>query len=134
MPLPPAFLLGTDDVWVAVARDGESAWRVTADWGGAFKADFKAHLTDREALRFAERFLAAYESPRRPSTTLAVTEGRNNPLSLTSQAVDDEYAFYVALTPNGDDNTCMMRFELNPLPTYQLYMAAARLRDSLDPA
>ncbi|MFE5106372.1 hypothetical protein [Streptomyces sp. NPDC056663] len=41
----------------------------------------------------------------------AVTPGRNNPLTLNAEPVGDGFAFFVRLTPNGDDDVCHLQME-----------------------
>ncbi|NEA99947.1 hypothetical protein [Streptomyces sp. SID13726] len=51
---------------------------------------------------------------------LAVTSGRNNPLTLKAEPVGDGFAFFVRLTPHGDDDVCHLQMEIDPIATSEL--------------
>ena len=41
--------------------------------------------------------------------------GRNNPLVLKAEPVEDGFAFFVRLTPDGDDGACHLQVEFDPI-------------------
>ncbi|WP_306326052.1 hypothetical protein [Streptomyces venezuelae] len=123
--------LGDDQAWVELAPDpdGPEQWRVTADWVGAFTADFETDLEPEEAAAFADALLAGVDGggPFR----LEVTEGRNNPLLLQSVPADDGLVFLVRLTPNGHDTGTHLDVELDPVDRAELRARIEDFRRSL---
>ncbi|MEU3843679.1 hypothetical protein AB0E88_27015 [Streptomyces sp. NPDC028635] len=112
--------LGTDDAWLDLTRAGDDTWRVSADWSSVLAADFTACLSDAEVADFARQVLSRLGAASRAGFSAMVTPGRNNPLALKAQPVGDGFAFYVRLTPNGDDTVCHLQMELDPIPTPDL--------------
>lgn len=74
----------------------------------------------------AGRMLSRLDAGSGARFSAAVTPGRNNPLVLKAEPVEDGYAFVVRLTPNGDDDVCQLQMELNPI-------AIPDLREVFDP-
>jgi hypothetical protein len=93
----PRIRLGNDDAWVELVQTGEGNqtgeenWRVTADWCSWMTADFPAYLSIEEATDFAARMLSHLRHPSGLRFSAAVTSGRNNPLTLTAEPVEDGY-------------------------------------------
>ncbi|MFC1439201.1 hypothetical protein ABUW04_13125 [Streptacidiphilus sp. N1-10] len=133
----PRIRLGNDDAWVELVQTGgdnqtdEENWRVTADWCSWMTADFPAYLSVEEATDFAARMLSHLRHPSGLRFSTAVTSGRNNPLTLTAEPVEDGYAFLVYLTPHGDDNACHLQMEINPIDTTELCNMFDALQASL---
>ncbi|MFF2747382.1 hypothetical protein ACFVVA_17765 [Kitasatospora sp. NPDC058048] len=121
----PQIRLGSDDSWLELAQTGEDSWRVTADWCSSLSADFTAYLTRKEVADFTARMLSHLRAPSGSRFSEAVTPGRNNPLRLHAEPVEDRFAFFVYLTPNGDDEVCHLQMEINPID-------ATELRDMFD--
>ncbi len=69
--------------------------------------------------------LSHLRAPSGSRFSAAVTPGRNKPLRLSAEPVEDRFAFFVYLTPNGDDDVCHLQMEINPID-------AAELRDMFD--
>ncbi|MFF0278286.1 MULTISPECIES: hypothetical protein [unclassified Streptomyces] len=120
-----ALRIGDDQAWVELApeEDAPGQWRVTADWVGAFAADFECDLRAGEAAAFADAFLAGVDGD--GPFRLEVKESRDNPLQLRSVRTGDDLAFVVRLTPNGHDTTVHLDLEIDP-------MDRAELRGRLD--
>ncbi|MFB8240231.1 hypothetical protein ACFC58_27160 [Kitasatospora purpeofusca] len=118
----PRIRLGDDEAWVELFQVGEDSWRVAADWCSSLSADYPVHLTREEAADFAARMLTRLRAPSGSRFSEAVTPGRNNPLVLGAEPVGDRFAFFVYLTPNGDDEVCHLQMEIDPI-------GAAELRD-----
>lgn len=121
----PQIRLGGDGSWLELVQTGEDSWRVTADWCSSLSADFTAYLTGEEVADFAARMLSHLRAPSGSRFSAAVTPGRNNPLRLSAEPVEDRFAFFVYLTPNGDDDVCHLQMEINPID-------ATELRDMFD--
>ncbi|MBV2155631.1 hypothetical protein [Kitasatospora sp. SUK 42] len=121
----PRIRLGSDAAWLELAQGGENSWRVTADWCSWLSADYTAYLTREEAADFAARVLSHLRAPSGARFSASVTPGRNNPLVLSAEPVGDGFAFFVRLTPHGDDDVCHLQMEINPID-------AAELRDLFD--
>ncbi|WP_153455991.1 hypothetical protein [Streptomyces smaragdinus] len=102
-----------------LAQEEGRDWRVTADWVSKLRADFDAYLTTEEVADFAAQMLSHLSVPGRRFSA-AVTAGRNNPLTLRAQPVEDGYAFFVRLTPNGDDDVCHLQMEIDPIDVDEL--------------
>ncbi|MEV7770350.1 hypothetical protein [Kitasatospora sp. NPDC086791] len=111
----PRMRLGAGESWLELARTGGDEWRVTADWCSSLTADCDAFLTDGEAVDFAVRMFSHLSSP--TAFAAAVTEGRNNPLRLRGAPVEDGFALFAFLTPNGDDAVCHLQTEIGPIGT-----------------
>lgn len=124
--------LGNDDVWLELARIGADSWRITADWSSWLTADFTADLSAAEVMDFVARVLSHLRAPS-PGVrfSAAVTPGRNNPLRLKAEPVGDGFAFFVRLTPNGDDDVCHLQMEIDPISTLELREAFSALRAAL---
>ncbi|MGW2050325.1 hypothetical protein ACWCPF_34905 [Streptomyces sp. NPDC001858] len=116
----PRIRLGSDHVWLELTRTGGDSWQVTADWCSWLTADFAADLSAAEAVDFAERMLSHLRAPSGGRFSAAVTPGRNNPLTLNAEPVGDGFAFFVRLTPNGDDSVCHLQMEIDPIATWEL--------------
>ncbi|MFD7098743.1 hypothetical protein ACFV0B_26185 [Streptomyces xanthophaeus] len=118
--MTPRLRIGDDEAWVALAGPDEPSdgWRVTADWGGWFTADFEAHVEAEEVTAFAERLLDRTCVPAPASFWAEVSEGRGNPLRLSALPVSggDALFFVVRLTPNGHDQTNHLDMEIGPVP------------------
>ncbi|MEU9043599.1 MULTISPECIES: hypothetical protein [unclassified Kitasatospora] len=127
----PQIRLGGGEAWVELARTGGDSWRVTADWCSTLTADYTAFLPDGEAVDFAARVLSHLSSA--TAFSVAVTLGRNNPLSLRGIPVDDGFAFFAFLTPNGDDTVCHLQLEVDPIETAELRDLFERFQASLMP-
>jgi hypothetical protein len=127
----PQMRLGNDVAWLDMARTGEDTWRVTADWCSRLTADFTAYLTDAEVVDFAEEMLSRLGAASGASFSAAVTPGRNNPLVLKAEPVEDGFAFFVRLTPNGDDGACHLQMEFDPIPIEDLREAFHALHAAL---
>ncbi|MFG2823745.1 hypothetical protein ACGFX4_30515 [Kitasatospora sp. NPDC048365] len=123
--------IGDTTSWVELARADEGEWRVTADWCSTFTADFAVCLTDGEVADFATRTLTALSKGGYVSTV--VTEGRNNPLKLGIQPVEDFYAVFARLTRNGDDEVCQLQLEMGPVDAHGLRDALELLHLLLTP-
>jgi hypothetical protein len=127
----PRIRLGGDSTWLEMTHRGGDEWRVSADWSSTLTADFTACLTAREIADFGGRMLShLHEGPGRPFSA-AVTPGRNNPLTLKAQPVGDGYAFFVRLSPNGDDDVCHLQMEIDPIDSAELRGMFGRLHASL---
>lgn len=126
----PRIRLGSDEAWLELAQTDGDNWRVSADWCSWLRADFTAHLTVEEVAGFAERMLS-HLSASSGRFSAAVTPGRNNPLTLKAEPVGKGFAFFVRLTPNGDDGVCHLQLEIDPMRTTELRARFAALRASL---
>ncbi|GHH79284.1 hypothetical protein GCM10018781_56970 [Kitasatospora indigofera] len=127
----PRIRLGNKNAWVELAQTGEDDWRISADWCSLLKADFAAWLSREEAVGFATRMLAQLDASSGARFAVAVTPGRNNPLTLNADPVGDGYAFYAWLTPNGDDEAAHLQLDMNPVPTAELRDVFRTFRASL---
>ncbi|MFI6276689.1 hypothetical protein [Streptomyces sp. NPDC050988] len=127
----PRIRLGSDDVWLELARTGGDSWQVTADWSSCLTADFTADLSAAEAMDFAARMLSHLHTPSGVRFSAAVTPGRNNPLTLNAEPGGDGFAFFVRLTPNGDDTVCHLQMEIDPIATSELREAFHALHAAL---
>ncbi|MER5354445.1 hypothetical protein ABT093_29455 [Kitasatospora sp. NPDC002551] len=127
----PRIRLGDDVAWVELAEVEEESWRVTADWSSRLTADFTAYLTTEEVADFAARMLALLRTPSGEDFAERVTPGRNNPLTLRGEPVEDGYAFAVRLTPHGDDAVCQLQLEVDPVGNADLCELFEELRASL---
>ena len=116
----PRIRLGDDDAWLELVQADEDSWRVTADWCSRLTADFTAYLSAEEAVDFATRILSHLRAPSSHRFSVAVTPGRNNPLTLNAEPVGDGFALFVHLTPNGDDNVCHLQMEIDSIDTTEL--------------
>ncbi|PJN25597.1 hypothetical protein [Kitasatospora sp. CB02891] len=114
----PRIRLGSGGAWLELVQAGEDSWQVTADWCSSLSADFTARLTGDEVSDFAAQMRSHLRSDSRFSA--AVTPGRNNPLVLSAVPVGDGFAFFVRLTPNGDDDVCHLQMEINPIDVGEL--------------
>lgn len=123
--------LGSDEVWLELVRTDGGGWRVTADWCSWLTADFIADLSAAEVVDFAARVLSHLRAPSGGRFSVAVTPGRNNPLTLKSEPVGDGFAFFVRLTPNGDDDACHLQMEIDPIATSELCEAFSALHTAL---
>ncbi|WP_405983692.1 hypothetical protein [Streptomyces sp. NBC_00872] len=127
----PRIRLGSDDAWLELARTGGSSWQITADWSSCLTADFTADLSAAEAADFAARMLSHLRTPSGVRFSTAVTSGRDNPLTLNAEPVGDSFAFFVRLTPNGDDTVCHLQMEIDPIATSELREAFNALHTAL---
>ncbi|MGW4820939.1 hypothetical protein ACWEP4_18580 [Streptomyces sp. NPDC004227] len=127
----PRIRLGNDDVWLELTRTGVDSWQITADWGSWLTADFSADLSAREAMDFVARTLSHLRAPSGGRFSVAVTPGRNNPLTLNAEPVGDGFAFFARLTPNGDDDVCHLQTEIDPIATPELRKAFNALHAAL---
>ncbi|MFE4171686.1 hypothetical protein ACFRR7_06440 [Streptomyces sp. NPDC056909] len=127
----PRIRLGSDDAWLELARAGGSSWQITADWSSCLTADFAVDLSAAEAADFAARMLSHLRTPSGVRFSAAVTSGRDNPLTLNAEPVGDGFAFFVRLTPNGDDTVCHLQMEIDPIATSELREAFNALRTAL---
>lgn len=127
----PWIRLGDDNAWVELAHSGGDDWRVTADWCSSLRADFTACLSMAEVTDFAATMLSHLRVPSGSRFSVAVTPGRNNPLTLRAEPVSDDFAFFARLTPNGDDDVCHMQLEINPIDTSELRGMFEKLHASL---
>lgn len=116
----PRIRLGGDDAWLELVQTGEGSWQVSADWCSWLTADFTADLTTEEAADFAARMLSHLRAPLGSRFSAQVTPGRNNPLTLNAHSVGDGVAFFVRLTPNGDDTVCHLQMEIDPTDATEL--------------
>jgi len=127
----PQLRLGNEDAWVELTRIGEDDWRVRADWCSSLSADFTVYLTADEVSGFAARMLSHLDGPPVPTFSELVTPGRNNPLQLTALHVENRgYAFFALLTPNGDDATCQLSLDIDPLAVAELLALFGELHAS----
>jgi hypothetical protein len=92
----PRIRLGSDDVWLELARTDGDSWQVTADRCSWLTADFTADLSAAEVVDFAARVLSHLRAPSGGRFSAAVTPGRNNPLTLKAEPVGDGFAFSCA--------------------------------------
>ncbi|MFI5534098.1 hypothetical protein ACIA8O_36730 [Kitasatospora sp. NPDC051853] len=129
----PRMRLGSGGAWVELVRADEDSWRVTADWCSSLSADFTADLTGDEVADFAARMLSCLSSPSASRFSAAVTPGRNNPLVLSAEPAGDGFAFFVRLTPNGDDGVCQLQMEIGPVDVTELRDVFGALHASLAP-
>ncbi|WP_432180690.1 hypothetical protein [Streptomyces sp. NBC_00063] len=127
----PRIRLGSDDVRLELARTGGNSWQVTADWCSWLTADFMADLSIADVVDFADRMLSHLRAPSGGRFSAAVTPGRNNPLTLTAEPVGDGFAFFVRLTPNGDDDVCHLQMEIDPIATLELRETFSALHAAL---
>ncbi|MFE5074363.1 hypothetical protein [Streptomyces halstedii] len=88
----PRIRLGSDDVWLELAWAGAGGWQITADWCSWLKADFTADLSAAEVVDFVARMLSRLRAPSGARFSVAVTPGRNNPLTLKAEPVGDGFA------------------------------------------
>ncbi|MEU5247810.1 hypothetical protein AB0G81_27600 [Streptomyces asoensis] len=116
----PQIRLGSDVAWLEMARTGADIWQVTAEWSSCLTADFTTDLSAGEATGFAARMLSHLRASSGVRFSAAVTPGRNNPLTLKAEPVGEGYAFFVRLTPNGDDTVCHLQIEIDPITTPEL--------------
>ncbi|MGW6979178.1 hypothetical protein ACWGE1_06985 [Streptomyces sp. NPDC054932] len=116
----PRIRLGSDSAWLELTWTDEDSWQVTADWCSCLTADFTAYLSTAEVADFAARMLSRLQDPSGGRFSEAVSPGRNNPLALTAEPVGDGFAFFVRLTPNGDDDVCHFQMEIDPITTLEL--------------
>ncbi|MFF0143636.1 hypothetical protein ACFYRN_45560 [Streptomyces sp. NPDC005227] len=123
--------LGNDDVWLELARIGGDSWQVTADWCSWLTADFTADLSTAEVVDFAARMVSHLRASAGGRFSAAVTPGRNNPLTLKAEPVGDGFAFFVRLTPNGDDDVCHLQMEIDPIATLELRETFSALHGAL---
>ncbi|MFB7116056.1 hypothetical protein [Streptomyces sp. NPDC056291] len=127
----PRIRLGNDDVWLELARTGADSWQITADWCSWLTADFTADLSAAEVVDFVARMLSRLRAPLGVRFSAAVTPGRNNPLTLKAEPVGDGFAFFVRLTPNGDDSVCHLQMEIDPIATVELRETFSALHAAL---
>ncbi|WP_338692552.1 hypothetical protein V2W30_39165 [Streptomyces sp. Q6] len=127
----PRIRLGSDDVWVELARTDGDTWQVTADWCSWLTADFTADVSAAEVMDFAARVLSHLRAPSGGRFSVAVTPGRSNPMTLKAEPVGDGFAFFVRLTPNGDDGVCHLQMEIDPIATLELREAFDALHAAL---
>ncbi|TQK43685.1 hypothetical protein FBY35_5158 [Streptomyces sp. SLBN-118] len=127
----PRIRLGNDDIWLELARTGRDSWQITADWCSWLTADFTADLSDGEAMDFVARLLTHLRAPSGGRFSAAVTHGRNNPLTLKAEPVGDGFAFFIRLTPNGDDDVCHLQMEIDPIASLELREAFSALHAAL---
>ncbi|MFJ9461031.1 hypothetical protein ACIRST_38925 [Kitasatospora sp. NPDC101447] len=127
----PQIRLGSSGAWLELVQAGEDSWRVTADWCSSLSADFTAYLTRDEVSDFAAQVLSHLRSPSGSRFSAAVTPGRNNPLVLSAEPVGDKFAFFVRLTPNGDDAVCHLQMEISPIDATELRGMFDALHSSL---
>lgn len=116
----PRVRLGSDSAWLELTRADEGSWQVTADWCSCLTADFTACLSTAEIADFAARMLSRLQASSGVRFSEAVSPGRNNPLVLTAEPVGDGFAFFVRLTPNGDDDVCHFQMEIDPITIPEL--------------
>ncbi|MCX5296663.1 hypothetical protein OG898_09185 [Streptomyces sp. NBC_00193] len=117
--MTPRLRIGSDEVWVALTAPERAAdgWRVTADWGGEFTADFEAHVEAEEVAAFADRLLARTGAAEPEAFWAEVSESRANPLRLAAiPAGAGDIAFVARLTPVGHDTTNHLDMEIGPVP------------------
>ncbi|MFJ1895288.1 MULTISPECIES: hypothetical protein [unclassified Streptomyces] len=127
----PRIRLGSDDVWLELARICADSWQITADWSSCLKADFTADLSTAEVVDFVARMLSHLCAPSGRRFSAAVTPGRNNPLTLKAEPVGDGFAFFLRLTPNGDDDVCHLQMEIDPIATPELRETFSSLHATL---
>ncbi|MGW3819648.1 hypothetical protein [Streptomyces sp. NPDC005046] len=127
----PRMRLGNDDVWLELARIDGDSWQVAADWGSWLTADFTADLSAAEVVDFAARMVSHLRASAGGRFSATVTPGRNNPLTLKAEPVGDAFAFFVRLTPNGDDGACHLQMEIDPIPTSELRETLSSLHGAL---
>jgi hypothetical protein len=89
----PRIRLGNDDVWLELAWIRADSWQITADWSSWLRADFTADLSAAEVVDFTARMLSHLRAPSGRRFSVAVTPGRNNPLTLKAEPVGDGFAF-----------------------------------------
>jgi hypothetical protein len=123
--------LGNDDVWLELARTRADSWQITADWSSWLTADFTADLSAAEVVDFVARMRSHLSAPSGGRFSAAVTPGRNNPLTLKAEPVGDGFAFFVRLTPNGDDDVCHLQMEIDPISTLELRETFSALHAAL---
>ncbi|MEU0946582.1 hypothetical protein ABZ379_28075 [Streptomyces canus] len=123
--------LGNDDVWLELARTRADRWQITADWSSCLTADFTADLSAAEVMDFVARVLSHLRAPSSGRFSAAVTPGRNNPLTLKAEPVGDGFAFFVRLTPNGDDDVCHLQMEIDPIARLELRETFSALQAAL---
>ncbi|MFE7330994.1 hypothetical protein ACFU8W_39950 [Streptomyces sp. NPDC057565] len=127
----PRIRLGNDDVWLELARTSADSWQITADWCCWLTADFTADLSAAEIMDFVARMLSRLRAPSGVRFSAAVTPGRNNPLTLKAEPAGDGFAFFVRLTPNGDDDVCHLQMEIDPIATEELRETFSALHAAL---
>jgi len=127
----PRMRLGSDDAWLELTRTRADSWRITADWSSCLTADFTADLSAAEVVDFVTRVLSHLRAPSAGRFSAAVTPGRNNPLTLKAEPVGDGFAFFVRLTPNGDDDVCHVQMEIDPIATPELRETFSALQAAL---
>lgn len=127
----PRIRLGGDDVWLELAWIGGDSWQVTADWCSWLTADFTVDLSAAEVVDFAARMVSRLQASAGGRFSAAVTPGRNNPLTLKAEPVGDGFAFFVRLTPNGDDDVCHLQMEIDPIATLELRKTFSALHGAL---
>ncbi|MEU6012253.1 hypothetical protein [Streptomyces sp. NPDC047453] len=127
----PRIRLGNDGVWLELARTGADSWQITADWCSWLTADFTADLSAAEVVDFAARMLSHPRAPSGVRFSAAVTPDRNSPLTLKAEPVGDDFAFFVRLTPNGDDSVCHLQMEIDPIATVELRETFSALHAAL---
>jgi hypothetical protein len=127
----PRIRLGNDGAWWELARAGGDVWQVTADWYSCLTADFTVDLSTAEVADFVTRIRSHLLAPSSGRFSAAVTPGRDNPLTLNAEPVGDGFAFFVRLTPNGDDSACHVQMEIDPIATSELVEALDALHTAL---
>ncbi|MGW2722678.1 hypothetical protein [Streptomyces sp. NPDC001492] len=127
----PRIRLGSDDVWLELVRTDGDSWQVTADGCSWLTAGFTADLSAAEVAAFAARVLSHLRTPSGGHFSAAVTPGRNRPLTLKAEPVGNGFAFFVRLTPNGDDDVCHLQMEIDPIATLELREAFDALHAAL---
>ncbi|TFE43344.1 hypothetical protein E3E14_22345 [Streptomyces sp. ICN441] len=80
---------------------------------------------------FVARMLSHLRAPSGGRFSAVVTPGRNNPLTLKGEPVGDGFAFFVRLTPNGDDDVCHLQMEIDPIATLELRETFSALHTAL---
>ncbi|WP_328927040.1 hypothetical protein OG429_22205 [Streptomyces sp. NBC_00190] len=133
--MTPRLRIGGDEVWVALTAPEQPSdgWRVTADWGSEFTADFEAYVEAEEVSAFAELLLARTGAAEPEAFRAEVSEGRGNPLRLAVIPVDggEALAFVVRLTPMGHDETNHLDMEIGPVPLDGLRAELEQFRKDL---
>ncbi|WP_406102429.1 hypothetical protein OG698_08640 [Streptomyces sp. NBC_01003] len=114
-----------------LARTGGDSWQIAADWSFCLTADFTVDLSAAEAMDFAAQMLSHLRISPGVRFSAAVTTGRNNPLTLNAEPVGDGFAFFVRLTPNGDDTVCHLQMEIDPIARSELREAFNALHAAL---
>ncbi|MFD7258499.1 hypothetical protein [Streptomyces sp. NPDC059874] len=120
---PLQLRLGDDrsSVRLTAPEGTETSWRLTADWSGAFTADFPIPaMTTEDIAGFADRLLEGFapDEPFLPRDhfSAVVSEGRGNPLRVHVRRGDDHVVFLARVTPCGDDETSHLDLEIGAVP------------------